>query len=180
MANPVRNPVRPRRGARLRASRCCVARAEDEDGLRNWAYRRLPWLLGGVVVVLIIVFVYALATGLPCSTARSPIRRCSFAVCRSAGGGRFRPRPTPPARQFTVRNGGARGRLLISDARHELLAVHDPLHCHGRGRSGAAAVARVLFLGRRLVVFPVVLIYTGAVFWIFRGKVGKVAQEHRA
>jgi hypothetical protein len=28
------------------------------------------------------------------------------------------------------------------------------------------------------VVFPIVLIYTAAVFWIFRGKVGKVAQEY--
>jgi cytochrome bd ubiquinol oxidase subunit II len=33
------------------------------------------------------------------------------------------------------------------------------------------------FWGGGLVVFPVVLVCTGAVFWIFRGKVGKVAQE---
>ena len=31
-----------------------------------------------------------------------------------------------------------------------------------------------------LVVFPIVLIYTAAVFWIFRGKVGKVAPEYGA
>jgi cytochrome d ubiquinol oxidase subunit II len=34
-----------------------------------------------------------------------------------------------------------------------------------------------LFWGGGLVVFPVVLIYTGAVFWIFRGKVRKVARR---
>ena len=35
------------------------------DGeLRDWAYRRLPWLLGGVVAVLVAVFLYALATHL--------------------------------------------------------------------------------------------------------------------
>jgi len=28
------------------------------------------------------------------------------------------------------------------------------------------------------VIFPIVLIYTAAVFWIFRGKVGKIAQGY--
>ena len=32
-----------------------------------------------------------------------------------------------------------------------------------------------LFWGAGIVVFPVVLIYTGLVYWIFRGKMGKVA-----
>ena len=32
-----------------------------------------------------------------------------------------------------------------------------------------------LFWGAGIVVFPVVLIYTGLVYWIFRGKTGKVA-----
>jgi hypothetical protein len=43
----------------------------------------------------------------------------------------------------------------------------------------AAAVLEFLFWGGGLVVFPVVLIYTGAVFWIFRRKLGKVAQCDR-
>ena len=30
-----------------------------------------------------------------------------------------------------------------------------------------------LFWGGYLVVFPVVMIYSGAVFWIFRGKLGR-------
>jgi cytochrome bd ubiquinol oxidase subunit II len=34
------------------------------------------------------------------------------------------------------------------------------------------------FWGGGLVVFPIVLIYTAAVFWIFRGKVGKVAHGY--
>jgi len=37
---------------------------KTEGELRDWVYLRLPWLLGGVVIVLIIVFVYALAAGL--------------------------------------------------------------------------------------------------------------------
>jgi cytochrome d ubiquinol oxidase subunit II len=31
----------------------------------------------------------------------------------------------------------------------------------------------LIFWGSDLVVFPVVLIYSGAVFWIFRGKLGR-------
>jgi hypothetical protein len=31
----------------------------------------------------------------------------------------------------------------------------------------------LLFCGGGLMVFQVVLIYTGAVFWIFRGKLGR-------
>src|SRR5262249_56258900 len=34
------------------------------------------------------------------------------------------------------------------------------------------------FWGGGLVVFPIILIYTAAVFWIFRGKVGKIAQGY--
>ena len=37
---------------------------KTEGDLRDWAYRRLDWLLAGVVVVLIAVFVFALATQL--------------------------------------------------------------------------------------------------------------------
>ena len=36
------------------------------------------------------------------------------------------------------------------------------------------------FWGAGLVVFPIVLIYTAAVFWIFRGKVGKVGHGYGA
>jgi cytochrome d ubiquinol oxidase subunit II len=32
-----------------------------------------------------------------------------------------------------------------------------------------------LFWGAGVIVFPVVLIYTAVAYWIFRGKVGKVA-----
>jgi cytochrome bd-type quinol oxidase subunit 2 len=33
-----------------------------------------------------------------------------------------------------------------------------------------------LFWGAGIIVFPAVLIYTGVAYWIFRGKVGKIAQ----
>ena len=39
--------------------------------------------------------------------------------------------------------------------------------------SANAAALEFVFWGGGLVVFPAVLIYTAAVFWIFRGKLGK-------
>jgi len=38
------------------------------------------------------------------------------------------------------------------------------------GRAAPLQSLQFLLWGGGLVVFPVVLIYTGAVFWIFRGK----------
>ena len=46
-------------GYALHGAAWLVLKTDGE--LRDWAYRRLPWLLGGVVVVLIVVFVYALS-----------------------------------------------------------------------------------------------------------------------
>jgi cytochrome d ubiquinol oxidase subunit II len=37
---------------------------KTEGDLRDWAYRRLDWLLAAVVVVLIAVFAFALANNL--------------------------------------------------------------------------------------------------------------------
>ena len=51
-------------------------------------------------------------------------------------------------------------------------------HWHGPTQQQAAAPTQsleFLFWGAGIVVFPVVLIYTGLVYWIFRGKTGKVA-----
>jgi cytochrome d ubiquinol oxidase subunit II len=36
-----------------------------------------------------------------------------------------------------------------------------------------------LFWGAGVVVFPIVVIYTGLVYWLFRGKVGKVGPARR-
>ena len=120
------------------------------DGeLRDWAYRRLSLLLGGVVVVLIIVFAFALAKHLHVFDRWSahPVLlvlplAAALAIVGLVLGIRRR-------RDGALRNGGARGRLLVSDIGGELLAVHDPVHGHGRRRSRAAAVARVPVLGRR-------------------------------
>src|SRR5262249_28845232 len=133
-------------GYALHGAAWLVLKTDGE--LRDWAYQRLPWLLGGVVVVLVIVVVYALATGLHVFARGVPPPLLLVpAVTCSGGDGWSCSRHTPTARRSTIRDGGALGRLLVSDIGGELLALHDPLPRHCRRRGVTAAVARVLFLG---------------------------------
>ena len=150
------------------------------DGeLRDWAYLRLPWLLGGVVIVLIIVFVYALATGLHVFDrwASHPLLLilpflAALAVVGLAHGIRQR-RDAQPFAMAT---------LAVAFSFLTLAASFWPYMIpYTVTVEDAAAPPQSLeffFWGGGLVVFPIVLIYTAAVFWIFRGKVGKVAPRY--
>ena len=151
------------------------------DGeLRDWAYRRLPWLLGGVVAVLMIVFVYALVKQLHVFDRWSthPVLLLLPLAAGLAIGGLVlgvRQRDGLPFAMAVVAVAFSFLTLAASFWPYMIpytVTVED-----------AAAPPQSLeffFWGGGLVVFPIVLIYTAAVFWIFRGKVGKVAQEYGA
>ena len=47
---------------------------KTEGDLRDWAYRRLDWLLPGVIVVLVALFAFALSIICACSIAGATIR----------------------------------------------------------------------------------------------------------
>ena len=146
------------------------------DGeLRDWAYRRLPWLLGGVVAVLMIVFVYALVKQLHVFDRWSthPVLLLLPLAAGLAIGGLVlgvRQRDGLPFAMAVVAVAFSFLTLAASFWPYMIpytVTVED-----------AAAPPQSLeffFWGGGLVVFPIVLIYTAAVFWIFRGKVGKVA-----
>ena len=150
------------------------------DGeLRDWAYLRLPWLLGGVVIVLIVVFVYALAVGRHVFDrwASHPLLLilpflAALAVVGLAHGIRQR-RDTQPF---------AMAALAVAFSFLTLAASFWPYMIpYTVTVEDAASPPQTLeffFWGGGLVVFPIVLIYTAAVFWIFRGKVGKVAPRY--
>jgi hypothetical protein len=57
--------VRRRPVSRLRASRRLLAREKMRSRVRDAAYRLIPYLSVGLLVFLIVVFVYALAENLP-------------------------------------------------------------------------------------------------------------------
>ena len=56
-------------------------------------------------------------------------------------------------------------------ARDLVLALHDSLHHHHRGRRGAALESCLHVLGEGLFVFPLILVYTAISYSVFRGKV---------
>ena len=145
---------------------------KTEGELRDWAYQRLPWLLVGVVVLLVVVFVYALATHLHVFDRWSahplllvlPLA-ATLAVVGLAHGIRRRHDSLPFAMAV----------LAVAFSFLTLAASFWPYMIpYTVTAQDAAAPPQSLeffFWGGGLVVFPVVLIYTGAVFWIFRGKV---------
>ena len=142
------------------------------DGeLRDWAYQRLPWLLVGVVVLLVVVFVYALGTHLHVLDRwlyRPALLVLPFAAVLAVVGlglGIRRRRDGVPF---------AMAVLAVAFSFLTLAASFWPYMIpYTVTVEGAAAPPQSLeffFWGGGLVVFPIVLIYTGAVFWIFRGK----------
>jgi cytochrome d ubiquinol oxidase subunit II len=143
------------------------------DGeLRDWAYRLLPRLLVGVVILLVVVFLYALATHLRVLDrwlSRPALLVLPFvavlAIVGLAHGIRRRHDSLPFAMAV----------LAVAFSFLTLAASFWPYMIPYTVRvEDAAAPPQSLeffFWGGGLVVFPVVLIYTAAVFWIFRGKV---------
>ena len=123
---------------------------KTEGELRDWAYRRLDWLLPGVIVVLVALFAFALSSHLRVLDRWRDDGRLLVlpllggvamigAVARSA----------LAARWNAVRHGHARGRLRIRDVGRQLLAVHDPVFGDGAAGGGPAAIARIPVLGGR-------------------------------
>jgi cytochrome bd ubiquinol oxidase subunit II len=148
---------------------------KTEGELRDWAYQRLPRLLWGVVGILIIVFVFALVTQL---RVLDRWRTESWllvlplagmlAVVGLAQSVRRRQHDGLPF---------AMAVLAVVFSFLTLAASFWPYMIpYTVTVQDAAAPPESLaffFWGGGVVVFPVVLIYTAAVFWIFRGKMAK-------
>ena len=164
-------------GYALHGAAWLVLKTDGE--LRDWAYQRLPWLLGGVVVVLVIVFVYALATGLHVFDrwVSHPLLLILPLLAAAAMVGLVH-----GIRQRRDGQPFAMAVLSVVFSFLTLVASFWPYMIpYTVTVEDAAAPPQSLeffFWGGGLVIFPIVLIYTAAVFWIFRGKVGKIAQGY--
>ena len=126
---------------------------KSEGALRDWAWRRIPWLAGAVLVVLGIAAVAAfierarmtgnLFLGRPWGLV--------FPADRSIGHVWRLHRCPPPPRRLAVR---LDRRVLCGGfalARGNVLALHDPIHNHCRQRCSAGKDALLPVLGRRRV-----------------------------
>lgn len=147
---------------------------KTEGELRDWAYRRLPWLLVGVVFVLVVVFVFALARHLRVLDRwlSEPLLLILpliglVAIVGLGQGIRRRADGVP----------FAMAALAVIVAFLTLAASFwpymIPYTVTVQDAASPPESLAFLFWGGGLVVFPVILIYTASVFWIFRGKVRK-------
>lgn len=144
---------------------------KTEGDLRDWAYRRLPPLLGGVVVVLILAFAFTLALGLRVLDrwlADPRLFVLPLLAALAIGGMAHGIRRRRDAMPFAM------AVLAVLFAFLTLAASFWPYMVPfsvtiADAASPPQSLAFLFWIGG-LVVFPVVLIYTGAVFWIFRGK----------
>jgi cytochrome d ubiquinol oxidase subunit II len=152
---------------------------KTEGDLRDWAYHRLDWLLGAVIVVLIAVFAFALATQLRVLDRWLADPRLIslqllgvIAVVGLVIGVRQRHDRVPFAMAI----------LLVTSAFLRLGVSFWPYMIPYSVTVQEAAAPteslEFLFWGAGVIVFPVVLIYTAVVYWIFRGKVGKVTPAY--
>ena len=64
----------------------------------------------------------------------------------------------------------------LPEPRRDVLALHDSVFVTVADAAAPDASLRFLFYGG-VVVLPVIAAYTIGVYWVFRGKIGKVASK---
>jgi cytochrome d ubiquinol oxidase subunit II len=145
---------------------------KTEGDLRAWAYRRLDWLAPSVAVVLVVVFALAVARHLRVLDRwRDDPRLFALLLLGAVAmvalwlGVRRRRDSVPfPAAMLVV--ACAFASLAVSFWPYMI-----PYSITVQQAAAPAQSLRFLFWGAGILVFPVVLIYTALVYWIFRGKV---------
>jgi cytochrome d ubiquinol oxidase subunit II len=142
-----------------------------EGELRDWAYRRIPWLAVGVLVVLTAAFALVVDnSALAHSNLRSRHWGLVFpalgilALVAVVAGARKRRDSVPFAMT-----------ALFFLASYATLGVMFwpfmiPYTITVASAAAPDASLRFLFYGAGLVALPIVIIYTIGVYWIFRGK----------
>jgi cytochrome d ubiquinol oxidase subunit II len=153
---------------------------KSEGALRDWAWRRIPWLAGAVLVVLGIAVVAA------------------FIARAWMTGNLFLDRPWGlifPVIGLLAMYGvfvAARRRrdgwpfaltaVFFVAALLSLAVMFWPYMIPYSVTVGNAAAPEkslsFLFWGAGIIVLPVIAIYTAVVYWIFRGKMGKVGRRY--
>ena len=144
---------------------------KTEGGLRDWAYRRIPWLLMGTLVFAAAAFLFTLDIHLRVAN-HWPSRQwllifVAFGVIAVAGilAGVWLRRDELPFRAAAALFATAFACLAGSFWPYML-----PYSVTIADAAAPLASLEFLFYGAGLVVFPVVLAYTIGVYAIFRGK----------
>jgi cytochrome d ubiquinol oxidase subunit II len=145
---------------------------KTDGALRDWAYRRIRWLLIGVLAFLVLAFAFALAKHLRVIDRwlEAPWLFAFPAVGVFAAYGLWqgvrRQRDWLPYAMTVVIFLAAFLTLVGSFWPYMI-----PFSVTIWDAAAAPKALTFLFYGAGIIVFPIVLIYTVAVYWIFRGKV---------
>jgi cytochrome d ubiquinol oxidase subunit II len=152
---------------------------KTDGDLRAWAYRRLDWLLPGVIVMLAALFTFALSSHLRVLDRwRDDPRFLALPLLGGVAmvgvwlGTRWRRDGVPFAMAMLV-VACAFATLGVSFWPYMI-----PYSVTVQQAAAPPQSLEFLFWGAGIVVFPVVLIYTALIYWIFRGKVSKGAQRY--
>jgi len=152
----------------------CWLVVKSEDPLREWAYRRIPWLAGGAVVILALAFVF---TDDGSGFAHSNLKDRTWALVFPAIGllaliwlflsARSRKNDYAPFAATVVMFICA---FLVLAAMFWPFMI--PYSITVADAAAPDASLEFLFYGC-VIAIPVVLLYTIGVYWVFRGKTHK-------
>jgi cytochrome bd ubiquinol oxidase subunit II len=146
----------------------------SETDLRDWAYRRIPWLAGGMLAFVAIAFVGALwqRASIPTNLFDRIWGLIFPFVGLLAIWGVF-----VGVRQRRDKWPFLMSALFFISAFATLAVLFWPFMIPYAVTIGDAAAPEAslsfLFWGAGLFVLPVICIYTGVVYWLFRGKLSK-------
>jgi cytochrome d ubiquinol oxidase subunit II len=146
----------------------------SETDLRDWAYRRIPWLAGGMLAFVAIAFAGALWQR--ASIPTNLFDRTWGLICPLAGllaiWGVF-----VGVRQRRDKWPFLMSALFFISAFATLAVLFWPFMIPYAVTIGDAAAPEAslsfLFWGAGMFVLPVICIYTAVVYWLFRGKLSK-------
>ena len=158
---------------------CCWIAGKTEGDLRAYGFRVLPWLMAALFVFLVVVFAYALAIDLP--VLHRWIERPMLVLFPMVG-----------AFAFGLLASGVRrndDRFLFASAAIIFIAAFGtlavsflpyivPFTITIEQAAAPASSLWFLFWGAGLIVFPLTLAYTAAVYFIFRGRVRDDAESY--
>jgi len=145
---------------------------KTEGEMREWAYRRAPWLLAAVLGFLAIVFVYALALELDIMRRwiDRPILWLFPLIGAAAAAGCYfgiqHERDAVPFSMTVIIFLCAFGTMAVSFWPYMV-----PFSLTIEQAAAPTSSLRFMFYGAGLFVMPVILVYTITVYWIFRGKI---------
>ena len=157
---------------------CWLVKKCDAE-IRDMACRQIPYLAAGVLVFLVVVFVYALAEHLQLMNRwlERPYLfvfpgHCRLAAATACG------KHSSPTGCMAILYGRGHLRGGVWNPGHLVLALHDPFVITIDEAAAPHSSLAFMFWGAGIFIFPLMLLYTVVSYSVFRGKVGIAPSQY--